>query len=158
MKKNVNMNGILNGIANLVEKIGDLAEKGEQFKRAMEEIERGKEGKVYYDVNVQVGLGGKTPDSSHRQGKIYNHNPIPETREPITDLFDESNYILITVEMPGISVDEVRLDLQDRQLTIQAENKHKRYYKELCLPVPCHREKINLVCNNGILEITCPKI
>ena len=33
-------------------KIGDLAEKSEQFKRAMEEIERVKEGKVRYDVNV----------------------------------------------------------------------------------------------------------
>jgi HSP20 family molecular chaperone IbpA len=35
-------------------------------------------------------------------------------------LFDEGDHFLITVEMPGVSIDDIELDLQGKQLTLQA--------------------------------------
>jgi HSP20 family protein len=92
----------------------------------------------------------------HRDEKT-GETVVQEIREPVVDLFEEKDHLLIVAEMPGISVKDVRLEVRDDLLTITAKKKDKKYRKEILLPQSYPREKMKLSCNNGILEIKCTR-
>ncbi len=161
MSQNSGFEGILGGLTNLVEKIGELAEKGEQLKRTGE-FNFGKDGKGVYGVSVKTGLGDKgdqeikvEPFGNVRTNQETGEAVVQETREPLTDVFEEEDHILVIAEMPGVSAEDVQVNVQDDVLTISAMRGDKKYHKELLLPARC--VKTQIMCNNGVLEIKCLK-
>lgn len=155
--------GILTGLTDLVEKLGDLAEKGEKISRAGEIHWKGREKdlKGVYGFSVKVGLGGEgvkvEPFGNIRKDETTGQSVVQEVREPMVDVFDEKDYTLVVAEMPGIGAEDVRLDVKDDLLTIYAEKGDKKYRKEVLLPRSYTREKMFSSSNNGILEIKCLK-
>ena len=100
--------GILKGLGDLVEKLSDLAEKGEQFSRTGE-FQLGDEGKGLKGVfgfSVKTGLGGKEvkvePFGNISKDKATGKSMVHELREPLVDVFEEEDHVLIVAEMPGI--------------------------------------------------------
>ncbi len=75
----------------------------------------------------------------------------------MVDVFEEDDQVLVLAELPGIGKDDVRVDLKDDVLTIEAERGDKKYRKEVLLPCPVSKERMQVACNNGVLEIKCPK-
>ena len=59
---------------------------------------------------------------------------VEEIREPVVDLFEEKDHLLIVAEMPGISAADVQLEVKDDVLTIMAAKGDKKYRKEVLLP------------------------
>lgn len=152
--------GIFKGLADLIEKLGDLAEKGDQLKKSGEFQQKDLKG--VYGFSVKVGLGEKgekgvkvEPFGNVRRDARTGETTVQEIREPIVDVFEEKDHILIVGELPGISTKDVRLEVQDDLLTIYAEKKDKKYRKEILLPRSYPKEKMEVSCNNGILEIKC---
>jgi len=152
--------GIFKGLADLVEKLGDLAEKGEKLKRSGEFQEKDLKG--VYGFSVKVGLGEKgskgvkvEPFGNVRRDEKSGETVVQEVREPVVDVFEEKDHTLVVAEMPGISAKDVRLEVKDDLLTISTEKKDKRYRKEILLPRSYSRDKMKVTCNNGILEIEC---
>jgi HSP20 family protein len=156
------MGGVFQGLADLIEKLGDLAEKGERLKKSGEFQHRDVKG--VYGFSVKVGLGDKgdrevkvEPFGNVHRDEKTGETMVQEIREPVVDLFEEKDHLLIVAEMPGISVKDVRLEVRDDLLTITAKKKDKKYRKEILLPQSYPREKMKLSCNNGILEIKCTR-
>lgn len=151
--------GIFKGLADLVEKLGDLAEKGEQLKKAGELRTAHKDIKGVYGFSVKMGLGGKEvkvePFGNVRWDDVSGETVVQEIREPVVDIFEEKDYTLVVAEIPGVSLKDVRLEVKDDLLTIYAERGEKKYRKEVLLPRSYPREKMKVSCNNGILEIKC---
>ncbi len=152
--------GILGGLADLVGKLSELAEKGEELSKSGEFPSGGEKGvKGVYGFSVKVGLGGDgikvEPFGNIRRDARSGEAVVEENREPVVDVFEEEDHTLIVAEMPGISAADVRLEAKDDLLTITAERGDKKYYKELLLPRCYPREKIDVSCNNGIVEIKC---
>jgi HSP20 family protein len=152
--------GIFKGLADLIEKLGDLAEKGEQLKKSGEFQQKDLKG--VYGFSVKMGLGdhgGKEvkvePFGNVRRDEKTGETVVQEIREPVVDVFEEKDHVLVVAEMPGISTKDVRLEVKDDLLTIHAEKKDKKYRKEILLPRAYPREKMKMTCNNGILEIKC---
>jgi HSP20 family protein len=152
--------GVFKGLAELIEKLGDLAEKGEHLKQSGEFTQR--DAKGVYGFSVKVGLGDKgdkevkvEPFGNIRRDEKSGETTVQEIREPVVDVFEEQDHTLVVAEMPGISTKDVLLTVQDDLLTIYAEKKEKKYRKEILLPRPYPREKMKMTCNNGILEIKC---
>ncbi|MEN8220960.1 MAG: Hsp20/alpha crystallin family protein [Pseudomonadota bacterium] len=150
----------------MVEKLGELADKGEELKRTGEFDwqHEGKNAKGIYGVSVKVGLGEQgdkdvkvEPFGNIRQNETTGEAVVQEVREPITDVFEEDDHILVVAEMPGISANDVQIESKDDVLTFTAEHGDKKYHKELLLPRNCPKDKIQIACNNGVLEIRCPK-
>ena len=73
----------------------------------------------------------------------------------VADVFEEKDHTLVVVEMPGISEDDVQIDVKDNLLTLYAEHGEKKYRKEILMPKSYPKEKMRISCNNGILEIKC---
>lgn len=153
--------GILGGLSDLVQRLGDLAEKGEQLSRTGEiRFEGGdKDLKGVFGFSVRAGLGGEGVKVERfgniRKDETSGQPIVEEIREPVVDVFDEGDHIRVIAEMPGISVEDIQLDLKDDVLTIYAERGKKKYRKEVLLPRSCPEEKIGVSCNNGIVEIIC---
>ena len=48
-----------------------------------------------------------------------------------------------------------KISVEDDLLTISAERGDKKYRKEVLLPASSAREKTQVTCNNGVVEIKC---
>ena len=155
------LGGILKGLGDLVEKLGELRETGRELSQTGEIHGSGKELKGIYGFTVKVGLGDKGPSlepfGNIRRDVKSGRTEVQEVREPMVDVFEEEDHLLVLAELPGISKDDVVIELKDDVLTISAERGDKKYRKEVLLPRIVSKEKMQVSCNNGVLEIKCLK-
>jgi HSP20 family protein len=92
---------------------------------------------------------------------------------PPVDLLERSDHYLLTVELPGLSRSDVRLDFADGVLTVRGERQAKDCCPERYLQlergqgpfsrafrfaVPVAGEAITADLADGILTITVPKV
>lgn len=155
------LGGFIGGLGTLLEKLGELAEKGEALRKAGTLQEE--EGKVkgVYGFSVKVGLGeeGMTvePFGNVRTDERTGKTVVSEVREPLVDVFEETDHVLVVSEMPGIGAEDVHLELRDDILTLVAEHGDKKYRKEVLLPAVLSPEKMSFTCRNGVVEIKLMK-
>jgi HSP20 family protein len=155
------LGGILKGLGDLVEKLGELAETGRELSKAGETRKPGKELKGIYGFTIRVGLGDEGPTlepfGNIRRDIKSGRTEVQEVREPVVDVFEEVDHLLVQAELPGISKEDVRIETKKDVLTISAERGDRKYRKEVLLPRDVSLEKMQISCNNGILEIKCLK-
>ena len=153
--------GILSGLAGLVGKLNELAEAGGELQREGEIHGAGKGVRGIYGFTVKVGLGDQgarvEPFGNIRTDKATGRAVVEEIREPVVDVLEEKDHLLIVAEMPGIGAADARLEVKDDVLTITAAKGDKKYRKEVLLPGSYPKEKMTLSWNNGVLEIKCVK-
>ena len=114
-----------------------------------------------YGFTVKVGLGGEgvkiEPFGNIRTDAASGRSAVQEVIEPVVDVFEEQDHTLVVAEMPGIAAEDVHLEVKDDVLTITAEKAKKKYRKEVLLPDTFPREKMQVSCTNGVLEVRCVK-
>src|SRR5664280_2434880 len=119
----------------------------------------GKEVKGMYGFTVKMGLGDDRPQiepfGNIRKDRESGHSVVQEVREPVVDVFQEDDHVLVLAEMPGVSAEDVKITVEDDLLTITAERGDKKYRKEVLLPASTTKEKTHVTCNNGVVEIRC---
>ncbi len=156
-KVDIGVGGILKGLGDLVEKLGELAEAGGELSKIGEIQGSGKEVRGIYGFSVKVGLGETGPRiepfGNIRRDEESGRTEVQEVREPMVDVFEEDDHIQVLAELPGIAKQDVRIDLKDDVLTIAAERGDKKYRKEVLLPRSVSKQKMQVSCNNGVLEI-----
>jgi HSP20 family protein len=153
--------GLLGGLIDLVEKLNELAETGRELsgQREFTSTIEGEKLKGVVGFNVKMGLGDESvsvePFGNIKRDRDSGKTVVQEIREPLVDVIEEDDHALVLAEMPGITAEDVRIEVQDDVLTINAERGDKKYRKEILLPESYPREKMVVSCNNGILEIKC---
>ena len=158
------LGGLLGGLGSLIDSIGDLAEKGKELRQSGEF--GGPEGKVrgMYGFNVKVGIGSEgekgikiEPFGNVHKDKETGTISVDEVREPMVDIFDEDEHVLVVAEMPGVNEEDITLDLKDDILTVAAETGKMKYRKEVLLPQSFAEGAMNATCRSGMLEIKFTK-
>jgi HSP20 family protein len=154
------LGGFLSGLGNLVEKLSELAEKGEELKKTGEF--GGKELRGVYGFSVKVGgAEGARKVTLEPFGNIKRPPRgapvVSEEREPIVDLFDEEDHLLVVAELPGVEEKDVKLELHEDILEINARTGEKKYRKEVLLGKVFEKEKMSFTYRNGILEVRFKK-
>jgi HSP20 family protein len=157
----VGIGWFLGKLGGLVEKLGELAEKGEELSRSGEVEGLGRSGNLrgVYGFSVRSGLG----EQGQREFKVepfgnIRKTPAGETvveqlREPMVDVHEESEHVLVLAEIPGVSKKDVQLALCGDRLTISAQRGQTNYRKEVELPERFSEDKMSWDCKNGILKI-----
>jgi HSP20 family protein len=149
--------GILRSFGSFLEILSEMVEKGETEIRREGEVELGqrKGMKAVYGFSVRLGSEGQPrvePFGNVRRKK--GKGPVVEAvREPIVDIFDEKEAVVVVAELPGINEKDVIVELRDDILTIAAETGAQKYYKEVLLNLPVTPEGLTRSYRNGILEI-----
>ena len=104
-------------------------------------------------------------------------NPLMEEeyedyREPMHDVIETDNEVIVTVEIPGVKKEDIDINVSSRSIEIKAEHKeeekkegeeytymkeYKGFYKVIPLPVEVNTEKVKATYNNGVLEVRLEK-
>ena len=156
----LSIGGLFKGIENLVDLAAKLKEAGGEIKKEGEiDLSRLKEGmKGVYGFSIKTAVGGKPVVETFGNIKKTPEGPVvEEEREPLIDVFDEGDEILIISEVPGINGEGITLDLKGDILEIVAVGKNRKYRKEVLLPVQVRKETLSYTYKNGILEIRVKK-
>jgi HSP20 family protein len=93
---------------------------------------------------------------------------------PAVDIFEINEAIVLKAELPGITAQEISVEVKDNTLTLKGEKKFEKEVKEenyhrversygsfqraFTLPGTIHQEKVKAKFKDGILEITLPKV
>jgi HSP20 family protein len=153
------LGGLFKGIEKLVDLAGKLDEKGGISKEGeinFDHIKKGMKGVYGFTINT-AGGGIPKVETFGNIKKTPEGPKVDEEREPITDIFDEKNEIVVIAEMPGIEETDLKIDLKEDILEISAASKNRTYRKELLLPVKVIKSNLRHKFTNGILEIRIKK-
>ena len=79
---------------------------------------------------------------------------LKEMREPLVDIFEESNAIKVYVELPGVEKDDIKLNFGEGRVEVKARN----FYKTIDLTTEdIAMNGVSTSYKNGVLQITIPK-
>jgi HSP20 family protein len=94
-------------------------------------------------------------------------------RVPDSDVVERENEIRVAVELPGLSPEDIQLDIENNVLTISGEKKEDRqeenetwhlterrygkFSRSFVLPRDVEQEQINAHFEGGVLTVTIPK-
>jgi HSP20 family protein len=163
--------GLFKGLGDLIDVLGELAEKGEtEITRTGEINFGGTEGKKpageggekkglrgVYGLTVRTGVGGIPRVERFGNIRATEEGPVvEEVREPLVDVFDEAQEIVIVAELPGVSEEDVRVEVQEDIVALEAAGQRK-YAKEILLPAPVIASSLQKTYKNGILEVRLRK-
>jgi HSP20 family protein len=100
-------------------------------------------------------------------------NPF-EGKTPRVDLLDRDQELVLRAELPGVKKDDLKITMGDHFVTIRAhghkeqkqedekyyryEMSHGTYERTLTLPVAVDDSKVKATFENGVLELTLPKL
>jgi len=139
----------------------------ERMDRIMEEMmnkaftmPRAQEGPLpfVYGFSMSVGPDGKPVIREFGNLEKSSRGPLlKEEREPLVDVMEEGNEIVVVIEIPGVEKKDVKLEATDRVLKISVDSEKRRYYKELDLPHMVDPRKSKASYKNGVLEVRFPK-
>ena len=120
---------------------------------------------------VEALFGRYAPIFEYEGG--YASAPRRQYRKPFADLFDEGDKYVVTVELPGVRKEDIKLSIRDNVLYVEAESKTENREEEgsairmersyvgfrraITLPEDVIPEKARARYNNGILEVEIPK-
>jgi HSP20 family protein len=155
------LGGFLGKLGTMVEKLSDLAQKGESFSQTGSLKGLDPEGKLrgVYGFSIKTGLGQQGEQEVHIEpfGNIRRGSAgdavVDEVREPLVDVYEEDDHVLVLAEIPGVSRKDVQIELAADRLTIRARRGQQRYEKEVPLPASFPQEAMHWECTNGILKI-----
>jgi HSP20 family protein len=150
--------GFVKGLSDLIEKLGELAETGREMRREGT-LSQDDKLKGVYGFRMKVGLGGDAVDiepfGNVKLDKKSRHAVVHEVREPLFDVIEEKNRILVIAEMPGVTAADISVSVDGDVMNVEASRRDKKYRKEILLPKPVAPDAIKIACNNGIVEISC---
>lgn len=154
-----NFGGLLDGMANLLGKLGELAEKGEHLRRTGDfQSDDGKSVAGSYGFSVRFGPGGQRSDAMNvapvQKNESAKATPVrPDAREPQVDTFVEADHILVVAEMPGIRVEDIAVEFSGTQMTLVGASPRVRFEKTLPLGHAFSPDDVEITMNNGVVEI-----
>ncbi|MBI4256861.1 Hsp20/alpha crystallin family protein [Candidatus Uhrbacteria bacterium] len=109
---------------------------------------------VLGEGEYHIGTGAR-PRGQHQAPKTQKP---PGVVEPTVDVFDEPQEIVIVAEVPGVSLNDLELKIQDRVLSLFTRPEARMgYRKEIELSSEVDAGSLKATCHNGILEVRLRK-
>ncbi|WP_371345992.1 Hsp20/alpha crystallin family protein [Ancylobacter sp. IITR112] len=148
------------GLGGLVEMLGSLVEKAEEVQREGEFRVKGlgDQARGVYGFSLRTGIGGVP-----QVRRFGNLNPtakgpvVEDVREPLVDVFDEDEQVIVTAEIPGVAESEISLSLDGDRLALATTGRHL-YAKTVTLPAPVDPASLERSHRNGILQVKLRKV
>lgn len=123
-------------------------------------------GPLVYGYSMTIGPDGKPKvrefgNVKRPSGLGFGIGPskaqIAGEMEPMIDVVTTYKEVKVTVEMPGVSKDKIKIDAYDSTVEVKSEDPQRKYHKTIDLPLEADLETAKSKYNNGILEITFDK-
>lgn len=154
--------GFFSGLGSLIEQLGALAQEAEKAGGAVHSsgsfrLGPDRQHKGVYGFTVKSAVGDKPaqvePFGNIRRDDAGKLVEVHEIREPIVDVFDEVDRVLVVAELPGIEEKNLHIEINGDVLLISSEDVEPKYRKELLLARSFKGSQMTFHCRNGVLEI-----
>lgn len=92
---------------------------------------------------------------------------------PPLDMDETDDHYYVSMDLPGVSKENIRIEAQGNQITVsgerryersegrtgatQGERRHGRFFRAVTLPADIDTENIEATCHDGVLELSIPK-
>ncbi|CAJ35761.1 Hsp20/alpha crystallin family protein [Methanocella arvoryzae] len=110
--------------------------------------------------------------------EMFEPSGLPVQQEmaqvPYVDVMDRDSEVIVTADLPGVEKGDIQINVRGNTLEINAEKKseserkeegylrrergYNRFYRAIRLPAQVDDTKAHARFNNGVLEITLPKL
>ena len=122
-----------------------------------------KKGPIMYGFNLGFGPDGKPIMDSFgnlEKEPISGERKVRKTREPLVEVNEDPDQIILIAEMPGVNKEDIQLNATNRSITISTEKivSGRSYFKEIDLPAAINKDYAKARYTNGILEVRLKKI
>jgi HSP20 family protein len=126
---------------------------------AFEEMLRNPEGTnpFVFGFSMKVGPDGKPIIQRFGNPPMDEGAQITPSLEPLVDVVEEDDEIIVVAEVPGVEKDEIKVRIKGTALTIHADNPHRPYHKVIELPSRVQKEDAKSAIRNGVLEVRLKK-
>lgn len=105
--------------------------------------------------------------------RFFNEAPASRPWTPAVDIQENENELLLTADVPGISLENIDISIEDGALTLSGERKFENeenkggyhriersfggFKRVFTLPDSVDAEKVSAAYNAGVLKVTLPK-
>lgn len=139
----------------------EFAEAEEMLNRMFRTVREGSPAtsRIPYYYGYQINLG---PDGKPHIREFGNVKPAAKglieqsgVREPLVDtsVDEKNNQLTITAEMPGVNKEDIKVNISDEYVTIQAEKGDKKYHTDVPINLAVEDVSAKAAYSNGILEL-----
>jgi HSP20 family protein len=104
---------------------------------------------------------------------LWSRGGLSDFITPAVDIYEEKDDIVVKAELPGMTKDDIEVDISDSHLTLRGEKKKEEkieeegyfscersygaFHRSVELPKGVQSDKVKASFKNGILEIRLPK-
>jgi HSP20 family protein len=111
----------------------------------------------YYGYQLTIGPDGKPHVREFGNVRPSSRGLIEQSgiRAPLVDtaLNEKENTLTITAEMPGVTKEDIKVNMSDQYVTIRAEKGDKKYHNDIPVDVKLDDASAKATYTNGILEL-----
>ncbi len=124
----------------------------EDFRKALnEKREYSSEKPFHFGFSVRKSPSGETRINT------FGDDVESKEREPLVDVFEEEDNVLVTAEIPGIEEEDIEIEVRDKELLIEADGETNSYSKKVDLPEKVEEESLKREYKNGVLSLKFKK-
>jgi len=97
--------------------------------------------------------------NTHPRATLFPHIPsLTKERQPLLDIFEEQNHLIILAELPGVNEKDLNIKANQDTLIISTNNKTPKYLKKVQLPTAIKKGTIKSTYKNNILQVKLKKL
>jgi HSP20 family protein len=78
-------------------------------------------------------------------------------RQPLSEVTSTDKEVIVTVELPGVSKEQIKIEANENQVDVKTEGAKRKYHEVIDLPTEVDIESVKSTFTNGLLEITFSK-
>lgn len=124
---------------------------------ALREFMENPQGTNPFVFGFQMSVGPDGKPTIQRFGNPTDDFDAPPHLEPLVDVIDEGDDVIVVAELPGVEKDEINVKIKGTRLTIHVENPDRPYHKEIELPSRVRKDEAKSSIRNGVLEVRLKK-
>jgi HSP20 family protein len=111
-----------------------------------------------YGFSMTIGPDGKPVirEFGNVQPGRERHK-IREEQEPLVDVIEEDEDVVVVAELPGVEKDDINLHASEDHLAISVDTSERKYHKELTLPARVNPKSAEASYRNGVLKVRLKK-
>ena len=156
------LGSMFRSFGNFLDFVSSLAEQAEEeggeVTRTGELGDAKKGVKAVYGFSVRVGGGGGPRIEQFGNVKSAGRGSVvEEAREPMVDVFDEGDHVVLVAELPGVDASDIHFEVNDDTVSLRAARGERKYRKDVVLPSPVAAAAAAPSFRNGIFELKLPK-
>ncbi len=126
----------------------------ELMKTAFSSSFRAEPGKPFvYGFSMRTGPDGKPIIEEFGNVRPHGRPVISDAREPLVDVIDRENEVVVIAELPGVDKEKIDLEVGKDTVEIKVDTPEKKYYKLVELPAEVEEEGVEATYKNGVLEV-----